>query len=46
MALIKVSTPRVSQGSGNTACRQRAIPDLPELEPPFSTITLVVTPVA
>ena len=29
--------------SGSTACRQRAIPDLPALEPPLSTITWVAT---
>lgn len=39
IAWISVSTPKTSQGSGRTACRQRAIPDFPELEPPLSTIT-------
>lgn len=33
------SIPKASHGSGRTACRQRTIPDLPELEPPLSTIT-------
>lgn len=32
------SIPKASHGSGRTACRQRTIPDLPELEPPLSTI--------
>jgi hypothetical protein len=32
-----------SHGSGRTACRHRTIPDLPELDPPFNTITWVVT---
>jgi len=32
-----------SHGSGRTACRHRAIPDFPELEPPLSTITCVAT---
>jgi hypothetical protein len=36
---ISVSTPRASHGSGRTACRHRAIPDFPELEPPLRTIT-------
>ena len=39
MASTSVSTPRVSHGSGSTACRHRAIPDFPELEPPLRTIT-------
>ena len=39
MAWISVSTPKASHGSGRTACKHRAIPDLPELEPPLSTIT-------
>ena len=39
IAWISVSTPKTSHGSGRTACRHRAIPDLPELEPPLSTIT-------
>jgi hypothetical protein len=42
-ARISVSIPRTIQGSGRIACRHRAIPDLPELEVPFSTITCVVT---
>jgi len=33
------SMPKASHGSGRTACRHRTIPDLPELEPPLSTIT-------
>ena len=36
---INVSTPIASHASGNSACRHRAIPDLPELDPPLSTIT-------
>ena len=39
IACISVSTPKVSHGSGRTACRHRAIPDFPELEPPLRTIT-------
>lgn len=39
IASISESTPKASQGSGRTSCRHRTIPDLPELEPPFSTIT-------
>ena len=39
IAWISVSTPKTSHGSGRTACRQRTIPDLPELDPPLSTIT-------
>jgi len=39
IAWMSMSTPTASQGSGRTACRHRAIPDLPELDPPFSTIT-------
>jgi hypothetical protein len=36
---ISVSSPTASHGSGKTACRHRAIPDFPELDPPFSPIT-------
>jgi len=43
MAWIIMSFPTVSHGSGRIDCRHRAIPDLPELDPPFSTITWVVT---
>lgn len=43
IAWISVSTPKASQGSGRTACRHRAIPDFPELEPPLSTIIRVIT---
>lgn len=43
IASISESTPKVSHGSGITACRHRAIPDFPELEPPLRTITCVVT---
>ena len=39
IAWISVSTPKASQGFGRTACRHRAIPDFPELEPPLRTIT-------
>ena len=39
IAWTSVSVPNASQGSGRIACRHRAIPDLPELEPPLSTIT-------
>lgn len=39
MAASTESTPNVSQAPGSTACRHRAIPDLPELDPPLSTIT-------
>ncbi len=39
IARISVSTPKASHGSGSTACRHRAIPDFPELEPPLRTIT-------
>lgn len=39
IASISESTPKASQGSGRTSCKHRTIPDLPELEPPFSTIT-------
>jgi hypothetical protein len=39
IAWISVSTPKASHGSGRTACRHRAIPDFPELEPPLRTIT-------
>jgi hypothetical protein len=39
IAWTSVSVPNASQGSGKIACRHRAIPDLPELEPPLSTIT-------
>jgi hypothetical protein len=39
IASISVSTPRVNQGSGSTACKLREIPDLPELEPPLRTVT-------
>ena len=43
IASISVSTPRLSHGSGRIACRHRAIPDFPELDPPLRTITSVVT---
>jgi hypothetical protein len=43
IAWISVSVPRASHGSGRTACKHRAIPDFPELEPPLSTITRTVT---
>jgi hypothetical protein len=39
VAWISVSTPMASHASGRTACRYRAIPDFPELEPPLRTIT-------
>ena len=39
IAWIRSSVPKASQGSGKIACRHRAIPDFPELEPPLSTIT-------
>jgi hypothetical protein len=39
IAWISVSTPKASHGSGRTACRHRAMPDFPELEPPLRTIT-------
>jgi hypothetical protein len=39
IAWISVSTPKASHGSGRIACRHRAIPDFPELEPPLRTIT-------
>jgi hypothetical protein len=39
MAWISVSILKDSHGSGRTACRQRAIPDFPELEPPLRIIT-------
>jgi len=39
IASISVSTPRLSHGSGRIACRHRAIPDFPELDPPLRTIT-------
>ena len=38
-ASIRVSVPRASHGSERTVCRHRAIPDFPELDPPFRTIT-------
>jgi hypothetical protein len=38
IASTSVSTPNDSQGSGSTACRHRAIPDFPELDPPLRTI--------
>lgn len=38
-ASTNVSVPKVSHGSGNTACRHRAIADFPELDPPLSMIT-------
>lgn len=44
IASISVSTPTANQGSGSTPCRHREIPDLPELEPPFNTITWVAIP--
>jgi hypothetical protein len=34
-----MSTACTSHGSGRTACRHRAMPDFPELDPPLSTIT-------
>jgi hypothetical protein len=37
------STPILIHGRGRIACRHRAIPVLPELEPPFGTMTWVVT---
>src|ERR1019366_10035545 len=37
IASIGVSTPKISHGSGSSDRRQRAIVDLPELEPPFRT---------
>jgi hypothetical protein len=40
-AATNVSTLSASHGVGRIACRQRAIPDLPELDPPLSTMTLV-----
>jgi hypothetical protein len=43
MTAASVSVPRASHGSGSVACRQRMIPDLPELDPPLSTITWVAT---
>jgi len=42
-ASMNESTPKANQGSGSSACRHRRIPDFPELEPPLSTITCVVT---
>ncbi|GAB3960221.1 hypothetical protein GCM10029978_008950 [Actinoallomurus acanthiterrae] len=39
IASTSVSTLTASHGSGSTACRHLAIPDLPELDPPFNTIT-------
>ncbi len=39
IAWMSVSTPKTNHGSGKTACRHRAIPDFPELEPPLRTIT-------
>jgi len=39
IAWTSVSVPKASHGSGRTACRHRAIPDFPELEPPLRTIT-------
>jgi hypothetical protein len=39
IAWTRLSVPKASHGSGRTACRHRAIPDLPELDPPLSTIT-------
>jgi hypothetical protein len=39
IAWIRLSVPKASHRSGRIACRHRAIPDLPELEPPLSTIT-------
>ena len=38
-ASTSVSVPKASHGSGRIACRHRAIPDFPELEPPLRTIT-------
>ena len=39
IAWTSVSVPKTSHGSGRTACRHLAIPDLPELDPPLRTIT-------
>jgi hypothetical protein len=39
IASVSVSVPKASQGSGSTACKHRAIPDFPELEPPLRMIT-------
>jgi hypothetical protein len=41
MASVRLSVPKVSHGCGNTACRHRASPDFPLLDPPLSTINLV-----
>jgi hypothetical protein len=38
------STPSLIHGSGRIACKHRAIPVFPELDPPLSTITSVATP--
>jgi hypothetical protein len=39
IASVSVSVPKASQGSGSMACRHRAIPDFPELDPPLRMIT-------
>ncbi len=44
IASTRVSMLSESQGSGSTACRSRAIADLPELDPPLSTMTWVSMP--
>ena len=38
-ASTRSSTLSLIHGTGKMACRQRAIPVLPELEPPLSTMT-------
>jgi hypothetical protein len=43
IASISESIAAASHGSCSSACRHRTIPDLPELDPPFNTITCVVT---
>jgi len=39
IAWTRLSVPKASHGPGRTACRHRAMPDFPELDPPLSTIT-------
>jgi hypothetical protein len=39
IAWMSVSIPNAGHGSGSIACRHRMIPDLPELDPPFTMIT-------
>ena len=41
IASMRSSTLRLSHGSGRIACRQRAMPLFPELEPPLRTMTCV-----